>query len=48
MNKPCEHCDKADRRSGYFKCDKPCLQAKQCYKNDRMLLDILSGKKVMR
>lgn len=30
MNKPCEHCDKADkRRKEYFKCDTPCNLAKQ-------------------
>lgn len=46
MNKPCKHCDKADNRTGYFKCDNPCHQAKQCYENNKKLLDILSGKKV--
>lgn len=45
MNKPCEHCDKADKKkSDYFKCDCPCYRAKQCYKNDRMILGILAGK----
>ena len=45
MNKPCEHCDKADKKkSGYFKCDRPCNLAKQCHKTDRMLLDALSGR----
>lgn len=38
MNKPCKHCDKADRRRTYFKCDKPCQQAKQCYENDKKFL----------
>lgn len=46
MNKPCEHCDKADKKkSDYFKCDCPCYRAKLCYKNDRIMLDIL-GKKI--
>lgn len=44
MNKPCEHCDKADiRRTEYFKCNKPCNQAKQCYENDKKLLDEFRG-----
>lgn len=46
MNKPCDHCDKADNRAGFFKCDNPCRQAKQCHENNKKLLDILSGKKV--
>ena len=32
MNKPCEHCEKADcknYKSDYFKCEKPCERAKQ-------------------
>lgn len=41
MNKPCEHCEKADERAGYFKCDKPCNQAKQCYENDKKLLKMI-------
>lgn len=44
MNKPCEHCDKADiDRPEYFKCDKPCNQAKQCYENNKKLFDVLGG-----
>lgn len=44
MNKPCEHCDKADkRRQDYFKCDTPCNLAKQCYENDKKLLEIFRG-----
>lgn len=44
MNKPCEHCDKADEnKQGYFKCDKSCNQAKQCYEGDKLLFDALSG-----
>lgn len=44
MNKPCEHCGKADKgRQDYFKCDKPCRQAKQCFENDKKLLDIFRG-----
>ena len=44
MNKPCEHCDKADmRRLAYFKCDKPCNLAKQCYESDKKLLEIFRG-----
>lgn len=44
MDKPCEHCDKADKsKSDYFKCDTPCNRAKQCYENDRKLLEILRG-----
>lgn len=40
MNKPCEHCDKADkRRKDYFKCDTPCNLAKQCKENDKKLLE---------
>lgn len=46
MNKPCEHCDKADNRAGFFKCEKPCLQAKLCYENNKKLFDILDGKTV--
>lgn len=42
MNKPCEHCNKADtKKEGYYKCEKPCKQAKACYKNDVLLLNIL-------
>lgn len=41
MNKPCEHCDKAQMsRPEYFKCERPCQQAKQCYENDKKLMDI--------
>lgn len=44
MNKPCEHCVKADkRRQDYFKCDTPCNLAKQCKENDKKLLEILRG-----
>jgi len=43
MNKPCEHCGKADKRSDYFKCDTPCRQAKQCYENDKKFLESLRG-----
>lgn len=44
VNKPCEHCDRADsKKEGYFKCEKPCKQAKACYENDALLLEILSG-----
>lgn len=40
MNKPCEHCVKADkRRQDYFKCDTPCNLAKQCKENDKKLLE---------
>lgn len=46
MNKPCEHCGKADSRTTYFKCDNPCQQAKQCYECEKKLVDILRGKKV--
>ncbi len=43
MNKPCEHCDKADckkYKSDYFKCEKPCERAKMCKRNDEQLLKI--------
>lgn len=44
MNKPCEHCDRAEKsRMEYFKCDKPCQRAKQCYENDKKLMDIFRG-----
>lgn len=44
MNKPCEYCSKADKkRADYFKCDKPCRNAKQCYENDKKLLEIFRG-----
>lgn len=43
MNKPCEHCEKADKRSDYFKCDNPCNSAKQCYENDKKLMDVFKG-----
>lgn len=44
MNKPCEHCNKADIKiDRYFKCDSPCVQAKECYENDKILFDILRG-----
>lgn len=42
MNKPCEHCDRADsKREGYFKCEKPCNRARACYENDVLLFEIL-------
>lgn len=42
MNKPCEHCDRADsKREGYFKCEKPCNRARVCYENDVLLFEIL-------
>lgn len=43
MNKPCEHCEKADKRRDYFKCDNPCNNAKQCYENDKKMIDVLKG-----
>lgn len=43
MNKPCEHCKEADKRESYHKCDKPCNKAKQCYENDKKLLDVFRG-----
>lgn len=46
MNKPCEHCDKADRKKyngDYFKCKKPCERAKMCKRNDEQLLKMLRG-----
>ena len=43
MNKPCEHCDIADKRPEYFKCDSPCRNAKQCYENDKKLMEALAG-----
>lgn len=44
MNKPCEHCNKADvKKEGYFKCESPCVQAKECYESDKILFDILRG-----
>lgn len=38
MNKPCEHCERADDWKDYFKCDNPCRNAKQCYENDKKLM----------
>lgn len=46
MNRPCEHCDKADNRAGFFKCEKPCRKAKQYYECEKKLIDIIGGKKV--
>ncbi len=46
MNKPCEHCGKADSRTTYFKCDNPCQQAKQCYECEKKFIEIIGGKKV--
>ena len=43
MFKPCEHCEKADNRSGYFKCDRPCDNARQCFKRDSDLFNTLAG-----
>lgn len=43
MNNPCEHCNIADDRPDYFKCDKPCSTAKQCYKNSMEMIDVLRG-----
>ena len=43
MNKPCEHCEKADGREDYLKCDNPCQTAKKCYESDRKLLNVLAG-----
>lgn len=46
MNKPCEHCDKADLKKyngDYFKCKKPCERAKMCKRNDEQLLKMLRG-----
>lgn len=43
MNKPCEHCQKADNRKDYFECDNPCSTAKECKKNDEDFLRILRG-----
>lgn len=46
MNMPCEHCDKADKRDEYYKCDKPCNRAKQCYKNNVALMKTLAGESI--
>ena len=44
MNKPCEHCNMADKgKQGYFKCDNPCKQAKACYESDKKMVEILGG-----
>ncbi|MCI8370935.1 MAG: hypothetical protein HFI75_00775 [Lachnospiraceae bacterium] len=44
MNKPCENCSKADySREGYYKCDVPCNQAKECYEADRKALEIFTN-----
>lgn len=43
MFNQCDHCEKADERRDCFKCDKPCNNAKQCYKNDMELLRVLGG-----
>lgn len=43
MFKPCDHCEKADKRSDYLKCDNPCSNAKQCYQNDKKLSEVLRG-----
>ena len=46
MNKPCEHCDKADYKkygSDYFKCEKPCERAKMCKRNDEKFFKMLRG-----
>lgn len=51
MNQPCEHCDKANHKKykyDYFKCEKPCNNAKQCKKNDEALLKALSGERIDR
>lgn len=41
MNKPCEHCNTADKeRQGYFKCGSPCNQAKMCYESDKKIAEI--------
>lgn len=44
MNKPCEHCDKADYKkygSDYFKCKKPCEKAKLCKRNGEQFMKML-------
>ena len=42
MNKPCEHCNKANKeKTGYFKCDNPCGQAKACYESDKRAAELL-------
>ena len=49
MYKPCDNCDKADNKKykyDYFKCKKPCNNAKQCKKNDEALLKVLSGERL--
>ena len=46
MNKPCEHCDKADYKkygSDYFKCKKPCERAKLCKRNNESFMKMLRG-----
>ncbi len=51
MNQPCEHCDKANHKKykyDYFKCEKPCNNAKQCKKNDEALLKVLNGERLDR
>ena len=49
MNKPCENCNQADNKKykyDYFKCEKPCNNAKQCKKNDELLMRALSGERL--
>lgn len=42
MNKPCEHCNKADTaKSGFFKCDSPCDRARQCFESLQKLADAI-------
>ena len=48
MDYPCRYCDKADDRTDYFKCDKPCNNAKQCKKNNEDLIAILGGANIER
>ena len=49
MNKPCENCNQADHKKykyDYFKCEKPCNNAKQCKKNDELLMHVLGGERL--
>ena len=45
MDRPCEHCDKADdRKETVLKCDKPCRQGKNWYECEKKIIEIFQGK----
>ena len=49
MDRPCNHCDKADdRKETVLKCDKPCRQGKNWYECEKKIIEIFQGKLKIR